>query len=53
MVAYSHLLFVLQVGSAGDGEGPAWAPLRDNYMLTTSKLKDWDKAAVRDFPLFL
>lgn len=24
-------------------EGPAWAPLRDNYMLTNSKLKDWDK----------
>ncbi|KAL8214744.1 hypothetical protein R6Q57_004193 [Mikania cordata] len=32
-------------GKAGDEEGPAWAPLRDNYMLTTSKLKDWDKAA--------
>ncbi|KAL7617703.1 uncharacterized protein LOC111876147 [Lactuca sativa] len=32
-------------GGGGDGEGPAWAPLRDNYMLTTSKLKDWDKAA--------
>lgn len=31
--------------STGDGEGPGWAPLRDNYMLTTSKLKDWDKAA--------
>ncbi|KAA8524901.1 hypothetical protein F0562_011324 [Nyssa sinensis] len=31
--------------SAGtmDGEGPAWAPLRDSYMLTNSKLKDWDK----------
>ncbi|KAL2493623.1 hypothetical protein Fot_37380 [Forsythia ovata] len=28
---------------SGDGEGPAWAPLRDNYMLTNSKLKDWDK----------
>ncbi|KAL5865458.1 hypothetical protein ACOSQ3_002972 [Xanthoceras sorbifolium] len=26
-----------------DEEGPAWAPLRDNYMLTNSKLKDWDK----------
>ncbi|KAF3445300.1 hypothetical protein FNV43_RR14995 [Rhamnella rubrinervis] len=26
-----------------DGEGPSWAPLRDNYMLTSSKLKDWDK----------
>ncbi|KAK3184574.1 hypothetical protein Dsin_031860 [Dipteronia sinensis] len=24
-------------------EGPSWAPLRDNYMLTSSKLKDWDK----------
>ncbi|KAF3639110.1 putative potassium transporter 6-like [Capsicum annuum] len=24
-------------------EGPSWAPLRDNYMLTNPKLKDWDK----------
>ncbi|CAN4098149.1 unnamed protein product [Withania somnifera] len=24
-------------------EGPSWAPLRDNYMLTNAKLKDWDK----------
>ncbi|XP_075633850.1 uncharacterized protein LOC142606371 [Castanea sativa] len=24
-------------------EGPAWAPLRDNYMVTNSKLKNWDK----------
>lgn len=30
-------------GEAEDAEGPAWAPLRDNYMLTNSKLKDWDK----------
>ncbi|TYK03372.1 RRP15-like protein [Cucumis melo var. makuwa] len=30
-------------GGAADAEGPAWAPLRDNYMLTNSKLKDWDK----------
>lgn len=29
-----------------DVEGPAWAPLRDNYMLTNSKLKDWDKFPV-------
>ncbi|KAL3530102.1 hypothetical protein ACH5RR_009424 [Cinchona calisaya] len=31
--------------SAGTGlaDAPAWAPLRDNYMLTNSKLKDWDK----------
>ncbi|KAH8489698.1 hypothetical protein Peur_058853 [Populus x canadensis] len=28
---------------ASSGEGPSWAPLRDNYMLTNSKLKDWDK----------
>lgn len=37
--------------SAGavDAEGPAWAPLRDNYMLTNSKLKDWDKMPVRYF----
>ncbi|KAK9290361.1 hypothetical protein L1049_008530 [Liquidambar formosana] len=27
----------------GNDEGPAWAPLRDNYMLANSKLKDWDK----------
>ncbi|XP_061352210.1 uncharacterized protein LOC133297145 [Gastrolobium bilobum] len=26
-----------------EDEQPAWAPLRDNYMLTNSKLKDWDK----------
>ncbi|KAK6116320.1 hypothetical protein DH2020_049947 [Rehmannia glutinosa] len=30
------------IGSA-DGEAPAWAPLRDSYMLTNPKLKDWDK----------
>ncbi|XP_022928388.1 RRP15-like protein [Cucurbita moschata] len=30
-------------GDAAEAEGPAWAPLRDNYMLTNSKLKDWDK----------
>ncbi|KAK7349481.1 hypothetical protein VNO77_06883 [Canavalia gladiata] len=31
--------------SAGtvENEQPAWAPLRDNYMLTSSRLKDWDK----------
>ncbi|KAK6238717.1 hypothetical protein QUC31_004186 [Theobroma cacao] len=26
-------------------DGPAWAPLRDNYMLTNPKLKSWDKMA--------
>ncbi|KAF8398876.1 hypothetical protein HHK36_014740 [Tetracentron sinense] len=26
-----------------DDNGPAWAPLRDGYMLTSSKLKNWDK----------
>ncbi|KAL2345700.1 hypothetical protein Fmac_006985 [Flemingia macrophylla] len=26
-----------------EDDQPAWAPLRDNYMLTSSKLKDWDK----------
>lgn len=29
-------------GRAED-EQPSWAPLRDNYMLTSSRLKDWDK----------
>ncbi|KAJ4978137.1 hypothetical protein NE237_008917 [Protea cynaroides] len=32
-------------------EAPGWAPLRDGYMLSSSKLKDWDKmpeTAVRD-----
>lgn len=33
--------------SRNDEDGPAWAPLRDNYMLTSSKLKDWDKMQVR------
>ncbi|KNA17295.1 hypothetical protein SOVF_081400 [Spinacia oleracea] len=28
-----------------DSVQPAWAPLRDTYMLTNSKLKDWDKMA--------
>ncbi|KAM1149687.1 hypothetical protein ACFX2B_029942 [Malus domestica] len=28
---------------AVDGEGPAWALLRDNYILTNPKLKYWDK----------
>ncbi|CAL0321463.1 unnamed protein product [Lupinus luteus] len=26
-----------------EDDQPAWAPLRDNYMLTSSRLKDWDK----------
>ncbi|KAK7278084.1 hypothetical protein RJT34_23109 [Clitoria ternatea] len=26
-----------------EDEQPAWAPLRDNYMLTSTRLKDWDK----------
>ncbi|ESQ32489.1 hypothetical protein EUTSA_v10004636mg [Eutrema salsugineum] len=26
-----------------EDEAPAWAPLRDNYMLANPKLKDWDK----------
>uniref|UniRef100_A0A7N0RJ65 RRP15-like protein n=1 Tax=Kalanchoe fedtschenkoi TaxID=63787 RepID=A0A7N0RJ65_KALFE len=30
-------------GTEKDEDGPAWAPLRDNYMLTNSKLKNWDK----------
>ncbi|GLT51133.1 hypothetical protein SLA2020_245630 [Shorea laevis] len=37
--------------SAPVNEGPAWAPLRDNFMVTNPKLKDWDKmpdAAVTD-----
>ncbi|PKI31516.1 RRP15-like protein [Punica granatum] len=35
-----------KVNALTDGVGsepPSWAPLRDNYMLTNSKLKDWDK----------
>ncbi|KAL1555440.1 RRP15-like protein [Salvia divinorum] len=37
---------VIKLGTSsgsGDGEAPAWAPLRDNYMLANPKLKDWDK----------
>ncbi|XP_058084849.1 uncharacterized protein LOC131232557 [Magnolia sinica] len=26
-----------------NNDEPGWAPLRDNYMLTDAKLKDWDK----------
>ncbi|CAJ2633114.1 unnamed protein product [Trifolium pratense] len=29
--------------SKGEDEQPSWAPLRDNYMLTNSRIKDWDK----------
>ncbi|CDY19962.1 BnaA09g02890D [Brassica napus] len=29
--------------NANEEEAPAWAPLRDNYMLANPKLKDWDK----------
>lgn len=29
--------------SQSEKDGPVWAPLRDNYMLTNQKLKDWDK----------
>ncbi|KAJ0968902.1 hypothetical protein J5N97_021779 [Dioscorea zingiberensis] len=28
-----------------DNKESGWAPLRDSYMLTSSKLKDWDKMA--------
>ncbi|XP_016446101.2 uncharacterized protein LOC107771274 isoform X2 [Nicotiana tabacum] len=31
--------------NSSNDEGPSWAPLRDNYMLTNPKLKDWDKNA--------
>lgn len=31
--------------SQSGNEEPAWAPLRDSYMLTNHKLKDWDKMA--------
>lgn len=40
----------MQIGTSGgsrDQDGPAWAPLRDNYMLANPKLKDWDKKPVR------
>ncbi|KAF2284742.1 hypothetical protein GH714_029964 [Hevea brasiliensis] len=33
---------------AVDSEGPSWAPLRDNFMLTNSKLKDWDRMPDKD-----
>ncbi|XP_014517827.1 RRP15-like protein [Vigna radiata var. radiata] len=26
-----------------EDQQPAWAPLRDNHMMTSSRLKDWDK----------
>ena len=45
------LFYYVQVQTStgqADGEAPAWAPLRDSYMLTNSKLKDWDKMPVRN-----
>ncbi|KAH0856098.1 hypothetical protein HID58_084359 [Brassica napus] len=32
--------------NSNEEEAPAWAPLRDNYMLANPKLKDWDKKQV-------
>ncbi|XP_010547191.1 PREDICTED: RRP15-like protein [Tarenaya hassleriana] len=29
--------------NSNGNEAPAWAPLRDNFMLANPKLKDWDK----------
>lgn len=39
--------------SSNEDEAPAWAPLRDNYMLANPKLKDWDKKQVslHSYPL--
>ena len=43
----------LKLSGPVDGEGPAWAPLRDSYMLTSSKLKDWDKIPVSSLFIIL
>ncbi|CAH8363094.1 unnamed protein product [Eruca vesicaria subsp. sativa] len=32
-----------KASNSTEEEAPAWAPLRDNYMLANPKLKDWDK----------
>ncbi|KAJ4877784.1 hypothetical protein Rs2_42802 [Raphanus sativus] len=32
-----------ETSNTNEEEAPAWAPLRDNYMLANPKLKDWDK----------
>ncbi|XP_018508124.1 RRP15-like protein isoform X2 [Brassica rapa] len=32
-----------KASNSNEDEAPAWAPLRDNYMLANPKLKDWDK----------
>ncbi|GKA79046.1 kinesin-like protein KIN-4A [Tanacetum coccineum] len=45
----NNAVTLLQIGRASDGEGPAWAPFFNNYMLTTSKLQDWDNPAIRIF----
>ncbi|KAK7837255.1 hypothetical protein CFP56_021415 [Quercus suber] len=46
LVLWSNGLIYTTAGHTSKGEenieGPAWAPLLDNYMLTNSKLKDWD-----------
>lgn len=42
----NFMVYNMQIHTSS-GEGPSWAPLRDNYMLTNSKLKDWDKMPVR------
>ena len=35
-----------KASNSNEDEAPAWAPLRDNYMLANPKLKDWDKKQV-------
>ncbi|KAL0734017.1 hypothetical protein Bca4012_010227 [Brassica carinata] len=35
-----------KASNSTEDEAPAWAPLRDNYMLANPKLKDWDKKQV-------
>ncbi|GJT94062.1 GTP-binding protein ERG [Tanacetum coccineum] len=47
-----RITVVISSGREGDGKGPAWAPLFNNYMLTTSKLQDWDKADIVCVDLF-
>ncbi|KAI4364098.1 hypothetical protein MLD38_020235 [Melastoma candidum] len=32
-----------KVGTSGEDQAPAWAPLRDTYMFSNPGLKDWDK----------
>lgn len=55
-VSFNSWIWVVQGAKSTQSEDnnePTWAPLRDTFMLTNSKLKDWDKMPVSAGSLFI